>query len=79
MGEWIDVNERLPKAKEKDESGFFEKAYLVARLNGFTMHTARWDGIYWVLWTKSMVLDNVTHWMPLPEKPEPPEHKRKGE
>jgi hypothetical protein len=69
MGEWISVNERLPEPNEKDDSGFFLKAYLVAVCNGFKMHTALWNGEYWILWTRGAVLRDVTHWMPLPEKP----------
>ena len=69
MDEWISVKERLPEPNVKDESNFFIKAYLVARCNGFTMHTALWDGKHWVLWTYGRVLKDVTHWMPLPEKP----------
>ena len=69
MAEWIDVNERLPEPNEKDESGFFLKAYLVAVCKGFKMHTALWNGDYWILWTKGTVLKDVTHWMPLPEPP----------
>ena len=67
---WIDVNEWLPVADEKDESGFFLKAYLVAQHNGFLMKTARWNGKYWILWGRCTVLQNVTHWMPLPKPPE---------
>lgn len=69
MDKWIDVNERLPEANEKDKTGFFLKAYLVAQRNGFMMCTALWDGKNWILWGRGARLENVTHWMPLPEPP----------
>jgi hypothetical protein len=62
--EWIPCNKRLPEANEQDEQGFY-KAYLVQRNN--KMHTARWNGEHWILWTIGTVLDGVTAWMPLPK------------
>lgn len=60
---WIPVTERLPKADEEDERGF-RKAYLVQA--GKKIHTARYDGEYWVLWYGWTVIDNVVAWMLLP-------------
>ena len=66
---WIPVRERLPERNAVDERGF-AKAYLVKTDRHVMMHTARWDGMYWILWGKSTTLtDKVTHWMPLPEPP----------
>ena len=66
---WIDVNDRLPIPNEKEENGYYMRAYLVAISDGFIMKTARWDGKWWILWGHGLVLENVTHWMPLPEPP----------
>ena len=66
MPRWIPVTERLPKADEYDERGY-AVPYLV--MNGWMRVTARRTKDYWVLFGNGTVLENVTHWMPLPEPP----------
>ena len=63
---WIPCSERLPVPNEYDETGKFFKAYLVQTKSN-TMHTALWDGTYWTIWTRGIVIDKVIAWMPLPE------------
>lgn len=66
---WIPVTERLPEPNAVDERGFV-KAYLVKTDRHVMMHTARWDGMYWILWgTRTTMADKVTHWMSLPTPP----------
>lgn len=66
---WIPVTERLPEPNAVDKYGF-AKGYLVKTDRHVMMHTARYDGEWWVLWGKAEVIaDTVTHWMPLPEPP----------
>lgn len=64
--QWIPCSERLPVPNEYDETGKFFKAYLVQTKSN-TMHTALWDGTYWTIWTRGIVIDKVIAWMPLPE------------
>ena len=63
---WIPCSERLPVPNEYDETGEFFKAYLVQTKSN-RMHTALWDGTYWTIWTRGIVIDKVIAWMPLPE------------
>ena len=65
-GQWIPCSERLPVPNEYDETGEFFKAYLVQTKSN-RMHTALWDGTYWTIWTRGIVIDKVVAWMPLPE------------
>lgn len=66
---WIPVTEGLPEPNAVDEYGF-AKGYLVKTDRHVMMHTARYDGKWWMLWGYHKVItDNVTHWMPLPEMP----------
>ena len=65
-GQWIPCSERLPVPNEYDETGEFFKAYLVQTKSN-RMHTALWDGTYWTIWTRGIVIDKVIAWMPLPE------------
>lgn len=66
---WIPVTERLPEPNAVDEYGF-AKGYLVKTDRHVMMHTARYNGEWWILWGKAEVItDTVTHWMPLPEPP----------
>ena len=63
---WILCSERLPVPNEFDETGHFFKAYLVQDKRK-TMYTALWDGKWWTIWTRGIVINNVVAWMPLPE------------
>jgi hypothetical protein len=66
---WIPVTERLPEPNAVDERGFV-KGYLVKTDRHVMMHTARYNGEWWILWGKAEVItDTVTHWMPLPQPP----------
>lgn len=66
---WIPVTDRLPEPNAVDERGF-AKAYLVKTDRHVMMHTARYNGDWWVIWGRTEVIaDNVTHWMPLPQPP----------
>lgn len=65
--QWISVTERLPEPDKTDSNGFAVQ-YLV--MNGWRKAVARRTDKYWVLFGTSIVLEYVTHWMPLP--PEPP-------
>lgn len=66
---WISVEERLPEPNAVDKHGF-AKGYLVKTDRHVMMHTARYNGEWWVLWGQAEVItDTVTHWMPLPEPP----------
>ena len=65
--QWIPVTERLPEPDKTDSDGFAVQ-YLV--MNGWRKAVARRTDKYWVLFGTSIVLEYVTHWMPLP--PEPP-------
>ncbi len=66
---WIPVTERLPEPNAVDKYGF-TKGYLVKTDRHVMMHTARYNGEWWVLWGKATVItDTVTHWMLLPETP----------
>ena len=71
MGEWIDVNERLPDKISN---------YLVHYIHSYSTDDGYWAlGIVYFNGSYFSWYDNayrITHWMPLPE---PPEHKRKGE
>ena len=66
VGEWIPVTERLPEPDKTDSNGFAVQ-YLV--MNGWRKAVARRTDKYWVLFGTSIVLEYVTHWMPLPEPP----------
>ena len=69
MPKWIPVTERLPEPNAVDERGF-AKRYLVKTDSHVLMHTARYDGDWWVMWGRAEVIaDNVTHWMPIPDPP----------
>lgn len=63
---WIPVTERLPEPDKTDSNGFAVQ-YLV--MNGWRKAVARRTDKYWVLFGTSIVLEYVTHWMPLPEPP----------
>ena len=63
---WIPVTERLPEPNKTDSNGFAVQ-YLV--MNGWRKAVARRTDKYWVLFGTSIVLEYVTHWMPLPEPP----------
>ena len=63
---WIPCSERLPVPNEFAETGHFFKAYLVQDKRK-TMYTALWDGKWWTIWTRGIVINNVVAWMPLPE------------
>ena len=66
---WIPVTERLPEPNAVDKYGF-AKGYLVKTDRHVMMHTARYNGEWWILWGKAEVItDAVTHWMPLPKLP----------
>lgn len=67
--QWISVSERLPEPNAVDKHGF-AKGYLVKTDRHVMMHTARYNGEWWIIWGKAEVItDTVTHWMPLPEPP----------
>lgn len=68
--EWIDVNERLPKVYDEvliTDGKYISIGYVVSVddrkyvLNGEVGNLREWIGRYPV--------NNVTHWMPLPEPP----------
>lgn len=66
---WIPVTEQLPEPNAVDKYGF-AKGYLVKTDRHVMMHTARYNGEWWILWGKAEVItDTVTHWQPLPEPP----------
>lgn len=59
--EWISVEERLPE--DADERVL---VYIVSERSYTELDTDRFVGGRWVRWG-----DEVTHWMPLPQPPEP--------
>lgn len=66
---WIPVTERLPEPNAVDKYGF-AKGYLVKTDRHVMMHTARYNGEWWILWGRAEVItDTVIYWMPLPELP----------
>lgn len=65
MSEWISVKDRLPKPGERillSSKKFVGEGWINGTLNKFF----RYDGIEW----SKIFIENITHWMPLPEPPE---------
>lgn len=65
MNDWIDIRDKLP------ENGI---SCLVARPGH--MVVARYEAGRWRTHWDSCILQNVTHWQPLPDLPSPPRPKR---
>ena len=61
---WISVNERLPEKRNKQYS--FE----VLITNGKDVFLAYYDYYYKLWWNGICEIEDVSHWMPLPEFPE---------
>lgn len=66
---WISVKDRLPNPKDMDNIRHLvsEKSINIKSNKSFLMSVARWNGEEWICGGR--VLNNVTHWQPLPELP----------
>ena len=72
MTEWISVNDKLPTSGElvlvssmdllTNKHGWFYLARYTDYFDGIKFSEKRW-------FTKGCLLGRVTHWMPLPSKP----------
>lgn len=58
MSEWISVKDRLP-----DVSGYYLCTYIIDN------HRFYYDRWFDKNYNKFSTMDNITHWMPLPELP----------
>ena len=80
MNGWISVKDRLPETKPDED--WFSSKNVLALLKGnysdglvttaFYQHGEDEDGYKWAQWIDCLIyesIDNVTHWMPLPEPP----------
>jgi hypothetical protein len=77
MSEWISVKDRLPNPNEKvivynaENDGTFFARRLVSRFEWWDSVTKEYINWRWLPYGyTNIMLDAVTHWMPLPEPPE---------
>jgi hypothetical protein len=70
--EWISVKDRLPKKDGNDNISVlcFDKHHFMIRVLSFNEYHGCWDDEYADDYYTDAVGGKVTHWMPLPPKPE---------
>lgn len=62
--QWIPVTERLPEENEIVVGWCKDNPF-----SSYTFEIVSWNGKGWVFVYAQRYVTNVTHWMPLPEKP----------
>ena len=71
--EWISVNESLPERREGLTGPNDESDYVIAYSEKFDKYSVSRYCYYFESWEyrdgMDQLLNEITHWMPLPEKP----------
>ena len=69
---WISVNDRLPDNENSfsnDVVLFWSKKHGFPMVGCYDYEFSNWTRLPWERGYQSLSFDDVTHWMPLPERP----------